>query len=178
MTILVQLAMTFGVLSILSIGGANATIPEIHRQVVLVHHWMDDTTFATLVAIGQSAPGPNVLIVSMIGWHIAGIFGLLAASLAIVLPSSLIALGVGRCLAVYQGSQGVVVVRRALAPIALGFMFASSIVMTQAAYQGRLSLAIVAAVAAIVYFTRISPVWSIAGGGALSIVAHRLHLFG
>ena len=178
MSLLVQLAWTFGLVSLLSIGGANATLPEIHRQVVEIHHWMDDATFATLVAIGQTAPGPNVLIVSMIGWHLAGLAGMLATSAALVVPSSFIAVGVGRVMDRSEAGKAVDLARRSLAPIAVGFMLASGVVMTRAAYLGSLSLIIVGGVTALVTLTRISPVWSMAGGALVGILDHRLHLFG
>ena len=178
MSLLGQLVWTFGLLSLLSIGGANATVPEIHRQVVDIHHWMDDATFATLVAIGQTAPGPNVLIVSMIGWHLAGLVGMLATSAAMVVPSSVIAVGIGRVMNRNESSQAVNLARRSLAPLAVGFMLASGVVMARAAYAGYLTLIIVGVVTAIITLTRISPVWSMAGGALVGIAGHRLHLFG
>ena len=141
-------------------------------------HWMDDATFANLVAIGQTAPGPNVLIVSMIGWHMAGVAGLLAATLAVVLPSSLLALVLGRVMTHYAALSWIGLARRSLAPIAVGFMFASGYVMTRASYEGRLSLLIAAAVLALVTLTRISPFWGIAWGALVGIVGHRLDMFG
>lgn len=176
--ILWQLVLTFGVLSFISIGGANATIPEIHRQVVDVLHWMDDATFASLIAIGQAAPGPNVLIVGMIGWQMAGVFGLLVATMAIVLPSCCMAAAVGRLMTRFAAVEWVEVLRRALAPIAVGFMLASGYVMAHASFEGILSLAIVAAAAAMIFFTRRSPLAGIAAGALLGIVGHRLHAFG
>lgn len=178
MNILGQLILTFGVLSLLSIGGANATIPEIHRQIVDQLHWMDDATFAGLVAIGQTAPGPNVLTVSMIGWHMAGVLGLLAASFAIVLPSSVLALGLGRVMERYAALDVIAVARLALAPIAVGLMLASGVVMTRAAYKGSLSGMIVVAVATMVYTTRASPLWGIAAGATAGMVGQALHVFG
>ena len=178
MSLLPSLVLTFALLSLMSIGGANATIPEIHRQVVDIHHWMSDATFATLVAIGQTAPGPNVMIVSIIGWHLAGLAGLLLTSIAIVLPSSLIALAVGRVINRNEANDTIALVRRALAPIAVGFMLASGVVMAGAAYVSPLSLGIVAAVGTLVYFTRRSPLWGIAGGAAVGILGHRLGLLG
>ncbi len=172
-----QLALTFGLLSLLSIGGANATLPEIHRQVVSVHHWMTDETFATLVAIGQTAPGPNVIIVSIIGWHLAGLAGLLVNSAAIVLPSSVVAVGLGRVVTRHETNEFVASSRRALAPVAVGLMLASGIVMTRASYQNVLSLLITATVAALIYRTRLAPIWTILGGAAFGVVGHRLHLF-
>lgn len=175
--LLVQIALTFGLLSLISVGGANATIPEIHRQVVDVLHWMDDATFANLVAIGQTAPGPNVLIVSMVGWQVAGLLGLLVASCAIVLPSSLLALAVGRATTRYAAVGWVGIVRAALAPLAIGFMLASGYVMSRAAYQGALSLLLVAGGAVILLLTRRSPLLVIFGGALVGIIGHRLHAF-
>ena len=175
MTLLVQLAEVFALLSLLSIGGANATLPEIHRQVVVLHHWMSDATFAQIVAIGQTAPGPNVMVASVIGWQLAGIAGLLVVTFSIVLPSSGLAVVIGRFVARHEEGATIALVRRALAPIALGFMLASSVVMTRAAWQGAGTLAVVAIVAAMVVLTRLSPLWGIAGGALAGLVAHRLH---
>lgn len=175
MSLLIRLVEVFALLSVLSIGGANATLPEIHRQVVVVHHWMSDATFAQVVAIGQTAPGPNVMIASMIGWQLVGLVGLLAITLAIVLPSSGIAIVVGRFVARHKEGGAVAMTRRALAPIALGFMLASAVVMTRAAWQGAGTVVLVAAVAAMVVLTRRSPLWGIAGGAIAGLAAHRLH---
>ena len=61
------LAVQFAMLSLLAFGGANAVIPEIHRQSVDIHHWMTDQDFASLFDIAQAAPGPNFLITTLIG---------------------------------------------------------------------------------------------------------------
>ena len=88
------------------------------------------------------------------------------------------ALTTNRVLARYEGRDWVPMVRRALAPIAIGFMLASGVVMTRAAYDGVVSLAIVAVVASFLYLTRMSPAWGIAGGLVVGILGHRLHLMG
>ena len=178
MSIIRQLVVTFGTLSLLSIGGANATVPEVHRQVVDVLHWMDDATFANLVAIGQTAPGPNVLIISMVGWHMAGVLGLLVATLAVVGPSSLLAFAMGRAMTRYAAVEWIALARKALAPIAVGFMLATGIVMTRATFQGAGSLFVVAAVTGLVYKTRVSPLWGVAAGVVVGILGHRMHAFG
>ena len=59
-------------LGLVAIGGANAVVPEMHRYVVEVERWMSDGEFAALFAIANAAPGPNVLIVTLVGWHVAG----------------------------------------------------------------------------------------------------------
>lgn len=176
MSLLGGLVATFAVLSLLSIGGVGAMIPEIHRQVVDLHRWMDDPTFAALVALAQAAPGPNLLIVSLIGWSLAGVAGLLATTLAMMIPSSLLAIGVGRLLARDGLRERIAPLRRSLAPIALGLMLASSVVMARAAFQGPASLAITAVVGMLATTTRLSPLWSLAGAAVLAVTLHRLNL--
>jgi chromate transporter len=85
--VLAELARTFATLSLVSIGGINVLLPEIRRQVVDVHGWMTDAVFAHTFAIASAAPGPNVIVVSLIGWQVAGWPGLLVATLAIMIPS-------------------------------------------------------------------------------------------
>ena len=72
---LVELAVDFGLLSLIAVGGAMTVLPEMHRTVVDQHGWMSAATFADLFALAQAAPGPNVLFVSLIGWHVAGLAG-------------------------------------------------------------------------------------------------------
>ena len=67
----------FGLMSLFAVGGANSAIPEMHRVAVDVQHWMNDKQFADLFAISQLSPGPNVLIVTLIGYSVAGIAGAL-----------------------------------------------------------------------------------------------------
>jgi len=74
------LVWTFGLMSLFAVGGANAAIPEMHRIAVEVRHWMTDREFADIYAISQLSPGPNVLIVTLIGYSVAGLGGALAAT--------------------------------------------------------------------------------------------------
>ena len=90
MSIVVELFLEFALLSFVAFGGATALLPEMHRVVVDNHHWLDDTTFTHLYAIAQAAPGPNVLVVTLIGWKVAGLSGALAATLAMCLPMSIV----------------------------------------------------------------------------------------
>ena len=69
------LAWTFGLLSLFAIGGAASAIPEMHRIAVDLHHWMTDAQFADAFAISQLSPGPNILIVTLIGYQVAGVAG-------------------------------------------------------------------------------------------------------
>jgi len=74
---LLALAWTFALMSLFAVGGASAAIPEMHRVAVDVQHWLTDRQFADIYAISQLSPGPNVLIVTLIGYSVAGVAGAL-----------------------------------------------------------------------------------------------------
>jgi hypothetical protein len=69
--LLFALGLTFFTTAIFSVGGISAMIPEVHRQVVEVHGWLGNESFATAFALSQIAPGPNILMMSMLGWCLA-----------------------------------------------------------------------------------------------------------
>ena len=80
--VLVSIALIFGELSLLAFGGGNSILPEMQRRVVEVHHWMSAEEFSALFALAQAAPGPNLMVVPLVGWTVAGWPGLAVASAA------------------------------------------------------------------------------------------------
>src|ERR1700738_3306013 len=96
--ILVELVVMLAPLSLVAVGGANSVLPDIHRQVVVAHGWMTEAEFAGAFTLAQTVPGPNILVVSLIGWHVAGLAGAVVALVAMCGPSSLLALIVARSL--------------------------------------------------------------------------------
>lgn len=172
--VLADLARTFAVLSLVSIGGVNALLPEIRRQVVEVHGWLDDAAFTSAFAISNAAPGPNVILVSLIGWQVAGLGGLLVATLAIMLPSCTLAFFAGRAIARWSGSRAVAVIKGAWVPVGLGLMLASGVSMMRTVDRDVVTVAISLATAAFVLVSRRNPLWALAAGVGVNIVA--LHL--
>ena len=157
--VVVELALRFTALSLVAIGGISAILPEIHRVVVDVQGWMTSGAFADLFALAQLAPGPNAMFVSLVGWKVAGLPGALVATAAVCGPSSLLCYWVARWAERAQTTRILPVLRRALAPIAIGFILASGYTLAQGADRtpGALALTGVAAVA--LAFTRVNPVW-------------------
>lgn len=90
--VLISLALIFTELSLMAFGGGVSILPEMQRQVVEVHHWMSAQEFSALFAMAQAAPGPNMMVVPLIGWHVAGWAGLLVSSVAKFGPSSVVTL--------------------------------------------------------------------------------------
>jgi chromate transporter len=86
----------FMVLSMLSVGGAITTAPDMHRWLVVDAKLIDDAQFSSAIAIAQAAPGPNLLFVPLLGFHAAGLAGAAAALVGIMLPSSMLTLAAAR----------------------------------------------------------------------------------
>lgn len=91
-----SLFLQYLMLSLLSIGGAISTLPDMHRYLVNQQHWLSETQFNASVALAQAAPGPNVLFIALMGWNVglntgsiwAGLFGVLITMTGILLPST------------------------------------------------------------------------------------------
>ena len=83
-------------LSLLSVGGAITTAPDMHRFLVEQQHWLTDAQFSASIAIAQAAPGPNVLFIALLGWNVGlnagsmltGLLGMLMTMLGILIPST------------------------------------------------------------------------------------------
>jgi chromate transporter len=164
---LLALAWTFGVMSLLAVGGANSAIPEIHRVAVDVQHWMNDKQFADVFAISQLSPGPNVLIVTLIGYHVAGVVGALVATVAMCGPTAVLAYYVSNLLARSSHSRWPAIIQAALVPISIGLMAASGLVLAMTADRSWAAAAITGVAALLAFTTRLNPLWLLVAGGLL-----------
>jgi len=168
--LLAALAKTFALISIISVGGATATVPEIHRQIVETHHWMDDAAFANSMAVAQITPGPNVMIIGMMGWQIAGLAGLLVAMASMLIPSCTLAFCAGRFMERYAHNWLVMAARKALAPLAVGLILASGVILSKAAAHDALTIAITAGMTLFVVRKKSNPLIGILVAAALGSV--------
>ncbi|MCL2635362.1 MAG: chromate transporter [Betaproteobacteria bacterium] len=167
MSTLVELFAEFAILSFVAFGGATALLPEMHRVVVDQHHWLDTATFTHLYAIAQAAPGPNVLVVTLIGWQIAGLAGALAATLAMCLPMSVLIYLLIDHWESFSGRRWQRAISLGVAPLAVGLIFSGATLIAQSVGLGGAALAVLAATAIAAALTRWHPLWFIAAGAAL-----------
>lgn len=170
---LFDLARQFLTLSLLSIGGANAIIPEIHLRVVEIEHWMTDADFSEMFALSQAAPGPNVLIVSLIGWKAAGVAGALVAMLAMCAPSSLLTYHFANVWERFREAPLRIAIQTALAPVTVGLIGASGYVLTRMIDHEWLAYVVTGTTLILALTTRLHPLWMLAAAavlGALHIV--------
>jgi chromate transporter len=162
-----SLAKLFAVLSLFAVGGANAAIPEMHRVAVDVMHWMSDAQFADMFALAQVTPGPNVIIVALIGYHVAGLEGAAVAVGAMVGPTCLLAFFVARTWERFKDARWRIALQAGLVPLSLGLIAASAFVLARASDHSVLAGLITAATATVAFSTRINPLWAFAVAGAL-----------
>ncbi|MGS5404234.1 chromate transporter [Acinetobacter junii] len=167
--ILWTLVIVFTQLSVLAFGGGNAILPEMQHQVVTVHQWMTAEQFSSLFAMAQAAPGPNMMIVPLVGWHVAGPAGLLVTSLAKFGPSSIITVYVLKFWQRFKSHPLRARFEKALKPITVGLVLVSAWLIADASAQNALLILIVILTAILGMFKKVHPLWVMALGAGLGI---------
>lgn len=168
---LLELALYFSLLSLLSVGGMPSVIPEMQRYVVDVKGWITSADFIQMFAVGQAAPGPNVLIASLIGWKIAGIGGALVALAAMCGPAAVLSYWVAGIWDRFKGTPWRVVAQRAMAPMVVGLILSGGFVLATPAGTPDWRLWLIAgASAAGMLGTKLNPLWLLGGGAVLGAV--------
>jgi chromate transporter len=130
----------FMTLSLLAIGGAITTTPDIHRYLVDERGWLTDTQFNSSIAIAQTAPGPNVLFVALMGWNVGltshGWMGALAAMagtfLGVLIPSSVLTLTITRWMHGNRDRLGVQAFKAGLVPVTLALLVSTAWILSSA----------------------------------------------
>ena len=159
----------FALLSLFAVGGANAAIPEMHRVAVDVMHWMNDRQFTDMYAMAQVSPGPNVIIVALIGYHVAGFAGAGVAITAMCGPTCTLAFFVARTWDRFKGARWRMAIQAGMVPLSIGLIAASAFVLAHAADRNVYAALITAATAAVAFFTRINPLWVFLAAGLLGL---------
>jgi len=166
---LTSLAGHFALLSLFAIGGANSAVPEMHRLAVEVEHWMSERQFTDIFAIAQVTPGPNVIIVTLIGYHVAGLAGALVATVAMCGPTCVLAFYVGQIWERFKDRHWRNAIQAGLVPLSIGFMAASAYVVTRAADISWVAAGLTAVVGVLMYFGKLNPLLLLAAGGLIGL---------
>lgn len=165
-----QLFSHFAMLSLLAVGGAITTVPEMHRIIVSERGWLGEAVFSGSVALAQAAPGPNVLFVAVIGFNIAGLAGVVATLAGSLLPSTVLAIAAGRYGSANREARGVRAFTQGLAPITIGLLLSTGWVLTEPSRTRWATVPLVVATVVLMMKTRVSPVWPIALGAVAGIL--------
>ena len=165
--VLLQLFLHFGLLSLLAIGGAITTAPDMQRYVVGKQGWLSDAQFTSSVAIAQAAPGPNLLFVAVVGWNIAGLAGVAATLAGSLLPSTTLALAASRYGDKRRESRAMRAFSAGMAPLTLGLLLATGWVLTAPVRDSWGALLLVPFTVLMLVKTKISPIWLVAVGAVV-----------
>jgi chromate transporter len=166
---LLSLLGIFSQLSLLAFGGGNTILPEMQRQVVDVHQWMSKADFSALFALAQAAPGPNMMIVTLIGWHVAGWPGVLITSIAKFGPSSFVTILAMHAWERFKDRPWRRDVQAGLVPITAGLVAASALLIAEASDGTAVLVGITVAVAGLSYKTKMHPLWLLAAGALIGL---------
>ena len=183
-----QLHVHFCMLSLLAVGGALAIVPEMHRYLVTDLHLLSETAFSQSVTLAQIAPGPNILLVSVMGWNIglqsaggfeagtpaiaAGLLMALGLLTAAVLPSSLLSYFMVKWLHLHQHARGVRAFKAGMVPLVMGLMLSAGwLLQTASNPQTDWRLLLICGVCIVLVLkTRVHLLWLMLGGAVLGAV--------
>ncbi len=161
-----NLLLVFAPLSLMSVGGGQSVLAEM-QTLVVGNGWLTQKEFLDSYAIARLAPGPNSLLVTLIGWKMSGWLGAIAASIAIFLPSSLLIYSFINVWTRFRGAAWQIAVERGLGPLAAGLILASSLALLKEAEGGWLAWLLAGSTCVLALWTTISPLWLIMGNAAL-----------
>lgn len=166
---LVPIALLFSHLSVLAVGGVNSTLPEMANIVVNQKHWLTASQFSQFYAIANVAPGPNMLIVTTIGAHMAGIPGGLVATAAMMLPAGTIAASVAVLFNRHKEAKWRRLAQASLLPLSSGLILAAASLLTRQADTGWLTLVLTLVSAFLTWRTKLHPLWLLGAGAAIGL---------
>ena len=164
---LLDLIGVFGLLSILAVGGGAAVLPEMKEQTEARHHWVTEDQFVHIYSLGQLAPGPNMLMVAVIGQRVAGVAGAVAALGAFLLPASALTWVVARLWHRFANWPWLDAIQRGLGPVSIGLALSGAITVGRGAVTNVTTAAIGAAVLGILFLRHVNPAYLILASGAV-----------
>lgn len=175
---LLNLAWVFMLLAVLAVGGGTAVLPEMQHMTVDQFHWITNGQFRDVYSLGQVAPGPNMLMVLLIGKKMAGAMGALVVGLAFFLPDCILTLIANRLWVHFEGSPWRAAVQHGMAPVAIGLMLAGTFAIARLSIFNLTSLLIAALIFALLMWRHINPALLVAAGGlTYLLLPHVVHLF-
>ena len=175
---LISLAWVFALISILAVGGGTAVLPEMQRMTVSQFHWVTDKQFRDIYSLGQVAPGPNMLMVMVIGYRVAGYAGAAIVAFAFFVPDCILTLFANRLWLRFSDSPWRHAVQRGMAPIAIGLMLSGTYAIARLSIHNAMSFAIAAATLGVLMWRRVNPLLLISAAGLAYVIfaGNALHL--
>ena len=161
----------FAYLSLLTVGGGMAAFPEMKTLSVEVHKWLTFPQLIHIYSVGQMAPGPNMMMIVVIGQWAGGILGALAVLIAFFGPTALLAFVVARLWKKLGKWPWRTSIQQGLAPVSIGLLLAGCFTMAKGAIFGVETAAIAVGVLLILLQYKINPALLVLGGAVLGVLS-------
>ncbi|HTQ24497.1 MAG TPA: chromate transporter [Candidatus Binataceae bacterium] len=176
---LLNMTWVFMLLAILAVGGGTAVLPEMQHLTVDQFHWVTKAQFRDIYSLGQVAPGPNMLMVLLIGHKMAGALGALVVGLAFFLPDCILTLVANRLWVHFKDSPWRAAIQHGMAPVAIGLMLAGTYAIARLSIFNLTSLLIALVIFALLMWRHINAALLVLGGGITYVMLPHLmaHLF-
>lgn len=161
--------------SLLSIGGGSAILAGIQHETVVVHAWITPREFVELFAVARAAPGPGSMLSTLIGWKVAGWPGAIVATLALIVPSSMLCYATVKLTNTHREKKWHRALRQGLAPVGVGLTIAGALTIFRLSGGGLLAVVIAAISTGLMLWRPNFPVLILLClGGLLTSAAHLL----
>ena len=180
----VHLILHFMMLSMLAVGGAIATVPDMHRYLVTQQGWLSESAFNSSITLAQAAPGPNVLFVALMGWNFGlaeggpwatwwAVLGACVCLVSVLLPSSITTFLITRWAHRNKELRAVRAFKAGMAPLVIALMMSTGWLMN--IHHNQLDRdwpvwLVTAVTAGLVWKTRIHLLWLLAIGATLGVL--------
>ncbi|BFT71215.1 MULTISPECIES: chromate transporter [Paenibacillus] len=167
---LISIFWTFLRISPLTFGGGYAMLPAIHREVVETNGWMSDDEMTELLAISGAAPGGvGVNVSALVGYHLAGIRGAVAAVIGITLPTFIIVMLLSMVYAILQSYPKMQAIMEGIHAAIVGLIAAAAYKMAKSSIIDKMTLFTAIATVLVLLFIPISPILVIGSGFVVGI---------
>jgi chromate transporter len=161
----------FSYLSILTVGGGMAAFPEMKILTVDVHKWLTFHQLIHIYSVGQMAPGPNMMMIVVIGQWAGGLLGALVTLLAFFGPTALLAFVVARGWKKLEKWPWRTSIQQGLAPVSIGLLLAGCFTMAKGAISGLETGAIAVATLLILLQYKINPALLVVAGAVVGLLS-------
>jgi chromate transporter len=162
---LFHLSAVFTMLGLLAFGGGTAVLPQMQKATVETYGWLTDPQFRSIYSLSQVSPGPNMLMVLLIGYKLAGAVGAVVVGLSFFIPDCVLGVLVNRLWIHFEGSPWQLAVQRGVGPVAIGLMISGTYAIARISTTNEVTMGIAVVVFALLMWRHMNPAVLVLVGG-------------
>jgi len=161
----------FAYLSLLTVGGGMAAFPEMKILTVDEHQWLTFGQLIHIYSVGQMAPGPNMMMIVVIGQWAGGFLGAIITVMAFFGPTALLAFVVAKGWQKLEKWPWRKSIQQGLAPVSIGLLLAGCFTMAKGAITGIETGALAVGTLLVLLQYKINPALLVVAGAVIGILS-------